>query len=455
MKALTERILHYLVLVAVTAFAIGMMWYLSAKQQRVGKHSQPRVRPLSTVAAPKALVAIEPLQVQTCEISSTYAGKIQAWETYQVGFEVSGRVFNLGENEAGASLDDGDHVVAGQVLAVLDDRVFRARKSEATAQVEQATADLRRAEQIRATNPTALTESELQRLVTEVAMARAQQEVAIKNLEDTTLTAPVDATISKRMLKTGESVSAHQIIFELVENEEVLLVVDVPESHIRELEARMRTVEKNLTDSNDQLEDEDRVFRAHVQLEGRDRFGTAWPPLLGEVHRIAEVAHPRTGLFSVEIRLANAKRLLRPGMVATADVVTARIPGYRVPEASVLFRQRRAHLFSVVKEPTEMEMLYWNLGPVDVYRARRIDLVQWIDQGEHIVLPADTADLDSVVVRGHFRLANSQVVRVVNLSELSPGEIRASAPRGRVSVASGEKGHNDPGSHDQIVTKSE
>ncbi len=435
MKAFTEKVIHYLLLFVVTTFAIGVMWKLSSKEPAAASRTEQLARPLATVAAPKSPVIIQRLEVEMCEITSTYAGKIQAWETYQIGFEVSGRVLKLGENEAGQPLDDGDRVSKGQTLATLDDRVLRARKDEASAQAEQAAADLRRAERIRASSPSALTESELQRLVAESAMATAQQEVAIKNLEDAVLKSPVDATISKRMIKSGESVGAQQIVFELVENDKVLLVVDVPESHIRELEERIRVIKKNVASADENSDNEDRIFRAHVRLEGRDRFGNAWPTLQGEIHRIAEVADLRTGLFLVEIRLANAERLLRPGMVATAEVVTTRIQGYQIPEAAVIFRQRKAHLFTVVENSLDMEMLYWNLGPTSVSRSQRVDLTHWIDQGAYVVLPAETLELNSVIVRGQFRLADAQLVRIMNPIERSPGELHAEQNSQRIDVA--------------------
>ena len=299
--------------------------------------------------------------------------------------------------------------------------MFRAQKSEAAARIEQATSDLRRAQQVRAANPAALSESELQSLVTDLALVRAQHEVASKKLDDATLKSPVDSTIATRMVKAGESVGPNQIVFELVENDDMLLVVDVPESHIRELEDRKRSVEKNQSAARNLAGDEDRTFRAYVQLEGRDRFGKPWPPLEGTVYRIAEVADQRTGLFPVVIRLSNADRLLRPGMVATADVVTARISGYEVPESAVIFRQRSAYLFTVTNEPTQMEVLYWDVGSTSLHRAKKVELSQWVDQGAHVVVPSQVAELDSVVVRGHLRLADAQLVRVVNFSEPSPG----------------------------------
>ncbi len=435
MKELTERIIHYAVLICVTIFAVGVMWKLSAKRQLSEEHQRVAVRALPEVAAAKAPVVVESLHVQTCEIFSTYAGKIRPWETFQVGFEVSGRVIALGENDSGEFLDDGDRVSAGQVLAVIDDRVFRAQKSEASARIEQATSDLQRAETVRERNPAALSESELQRLVTDLALARAQFEVAVKNLEDATLRAPVDATISRRLVNPGESVSQHQITFKLVQKDDVLLVVDVPESHIRELEERMRLVQQNLSDNRPNVDEEDRVVRAHVRLEGRDRFGKYWPELVGEVYQIAEVSDARTGLFEVEVRLSNSEQLLRPGMVATADLVTARIPGYRIPETAIISRQRKAHLFTVDREPTQMELLYWNLGPTDLFRARQVNLTQWVDQGSHVVVPVGDLRLDSVIVRGQFRLADSQVVRVTNFPWLSPGEMQTKESSRRFDLA--------------------
>ena len=426
MKAFTEKIVHYLVLIVVTIFAVGVMWKLSAKEQLLAKQEKVLIRPLSDVSSPKAPVAITPVQRELCEIISTHAGKIQPWETYQIGFPVTGRIVSLGTNQQGYPLDDGDRVQAGQVLATMDDRVFRAQKSEAAARIEQVTSDLQRAQRARQTNRAAVTDSELQKWVTDLALARAQHEIAVKNLEDATLQAPVDATISRRWVKSGESVNPNQIVFELVENREVLLVVDVPETQIRELEERMRTLEKNRTEAIDPA---DTVFRAYVQLEGRDRFGEPWPKLEGEVYRIPEVADPRTGLFPVEIRLSNAERLLRPGMVATANIVTARIPGYPIPEAAVMFRERKAFLFTIDREPSRMEMLYWDVGQTDLYRARRVDLRRWIDQGEFIIVSQEEIELQSVITRGQFRLADQQVVRVMNLTDLSPGLERQTTER--------------------------
>lgn len=436
MTARLEKIVHYVVLIAITIVAVAVMWKLSAKQQMTLISEDTTLRPLSPVAAQKAPVAIQPLQVEMCEITSTYAGKIQPWESYQIGFEVGGRVIALGTNAAGKELDEGDRVQQGQILAMLDDRVFRAQKSEAAARIEQATSELRRAEQVRARQPNALTDSEFQKLATDLALAKAQYEVTLKNLDDATLRAPVNATISKRMIKSGESVNPNQLVFELVQNDEVLLIVDVPETHIRELEQRKRTIAANRMQPAGTTPIEPvTVFRAHVHLEGRDRFDNPWPTIDGEVYHIPEISDQRTGLFPVEIRINNQERLLRPGMVATADIVTANLYGYKVPEVAVLVRKRNAHLFSVTREQASMEMLYWNVGNTYLYRAHHIPLARWIDQGEFIFVPAEEAEIGAVVTRGQYRLADGQLLRVMNLNDFSPGEVQFGLPNARVDVA--------------------
>jgi len=430
MKAFTEKLVHILTLLGVTAIAIWVMWMMNSKNNPAGKQQRP-LRPLADVARPKAPVLVLPMEVQPHEILATFSGKIRPWETHHVSFEVAGRVQELGsasprDNLKGEPLDEGDTVEAGQVLAHLDDRVFRALKSEASAQLEQASSDLQRAQRLRATNPTALTDSELQGYATKMALARAQLEVAMKNLEDATLISPVRATISRRFINPGESVGANQQAFELVENEEVLLVVEVPESQVRELENRLREVRAKRTSAAANGSSEDTLFRAYVELKGRDRLGNPWPALKGEVYRISEVADPRTSLFQVEIRLPNSKKLLRSGMIATAHIVLARIPAYELPEMAVLFRGRRAFLFSVEEQPAEMEMMYWNVGPTEMYRAKRIDLTTWIEQDQKILIPVPPASrlnpmgligqrkLQWVVVRGQHRLADSQLVRIMN-----------------------------------------
>ncbi|MEN0111943.1 MAG: efflux RND transporter periplasmic adaptor subunit, partial [Planctomycetota bacterium] len=263
MTKILARVGRITFLVALTAVAGGVMWWVSRPNtEGAALAAAGRFEPPSLAAQPRMLVRVEPVTAAMRDVGIRFSGKIQAWESYTLGFEIGGRVAELGVNPSGEPLDDGDRVEAGQLLARLDDRVLRARKGEAAARFELAASDVERARRVRARSPTALTEADFQSLVTTLAQAKAAQEIAIKNLEDSVLIAPVAGTIVRRRVEPGESVAPNEAIFELVENDRLRLVVNVPEARVRELELRRRHVEAVRRGEETAVDPECAVFRA-------------------------------------------------------------------------------------------------------------------------------------------------------------------------------------------------
>lgn len=413
MTKLLARVGRYTFLVALTVVACGVMWWVSQKSNEANALSElAEVAPTPLAAQPRILVRVVPVEAAIRDVVVRYSGKIQPWETFSLGFELGGRVASLGDNEAGQSLDDGDRVEAGQLLARLDDRIFRARLAEAVANFEMAASDVARSRRVRVNNPGAITEAEYQNDVTLQAQAQAAQQIAEKNLEDSLLTSPVTGKIARRMVEAGESINANVTVFEVVENDRLRLVVNIPEARVRELELRRRQVALAQQNGVAAADPESGVFRAHVRLEGNDLYGNAWPMIDAEVYRIAQVADSVTGLFEVEVAIDNRDGLLRPGMVATAEIVTERINAYALPEPAVLFRSGFTYAFTVDNQSTELPVMFWDVGETQIQRARRINLTKWIDQGETILVPADSIDLSSIITRGQERLRDGQLVRM-------------------------------------------
>ncbi len=407
---------RYLFLVLITLFASAVMWWVSQSNvedtnlsNSSGKASVP------TIALPKSLVFSQQLTPTMSEVKIRYSGRIQAWEHYSLGFEIGGRVAELGKNSEGIELDDGDRVTKGQIIARLDDRVLRARVDEAIAQFELAGSDLERSRRIRESTPGAYSESDYQNDLTQFALRKAAQEIANKNLEDAVLTSPVDGIIYRRMVETGESVNPHTTIFEIVEDDRLRLILNVPESRIRELEMRRREVAQSRNDPN--APEEETVFKAYVKLEGTDVRGREWPPIEAEVRHISAMADDATGLFEIEVLIPNQEGLLRPGMVATAELVTDRIMAYQVPEPSVLFRAGRTYLFTLDPSVAENKVMFWDVGEGEIWKSRRIEVHDWIDQGEILLLPASSYQFEHLVTRGHQRLRNGELVRVASPEE--------------------------------------
>ncbi len=408
--ARSRRFWHYFSLLMITAAAAAVMVLVSLRNS--GEAVQARIHdiePSEINAVPPAPVAVQPIRQEEIELYNTYSGMIRPMERYSLAFEIGGRVESLGTNSSGQPLDVGDAVEAGQVLATLDKDALVALQREAEARLQVAQTELRRAEDLRRRNATALSEAEYDRRVAEFEVAEAQHALAEENLRDATLRAPVAGVLSQRLLKAGESVNAQQPVFELVVVEEVLLVMGVPESDIPEIWNRQRQVEWNQTATDPEVAQRDRQFQAYVELVGRDRFGEAWPKRLGTVYRISETADDKTGLFEIEVKLENRDRMLKPGMVARGQLVTGRVTGFQVPAMSVVFQQDKAYLFTIPAGGPD------SLKPGELHQAERVELVRWVEQGPQVVVPEPPGEIAAAVVRGQHRLVDGQPVRIATI----------------------------------------
>ncbi len=341
--------------------------------------------------APKAVVAILETHSELIEIIEKYHGMIRPFERHPLAFEVPGLLESLGENEDGDPLDVGDRVKSGQILAQLDERRLQAQLRESRARVENTQFDLQRYETIRSQGLRAITEQEYQTAVTEATLAEAQHDIAIQNLEDAVLRTRVNGVISKRMAQVGESVNMHQMIFEVLELDRVLLVVGVPESRIRDIKVGQDV---------------------HVRFIASDAFGRPHRIMQGTVHQVGEAADERLGLFEVEVVIDNSEGDLKPGLVAQARIIIDRINGFRVPIEAAVMRGDRVMLFSIDEQA----------------RAQSYSLGDRREQGGDLILLELPEEHRRVVVRGQHRLVDGREVEIYeSIEQPGTGSVQATA----------------------------
>ena len=343
------------------------------------------------IVAPPSPISIKHVELESIEITDNYSGMIQPMERFSLGFEIAGRVDALGTGAGGTPLDDGDRVTAGQVLAKLDEDILEARLREAQARSRQALDNLDRAERLKGRQAGAISQTEYQSFETDAALTAAQLDVAGRNLEDATLTSPVDGVIAKRRINVGESANPHQTVFEILQVDDVLLVVGVPEAFVGEIR---------------------RGQPVHVELLARDRFRRKRPELEGRVWRVAEAADDTTGLFEVEVLIPNPDGRLKPGLIGLAHIVVDRIQGFRVPLTCAVFRDDRTLLFSVSEDG----------------KAQAFELSHWIEQGPDLILLELPPEHRTLVVRGQHRLVEGRAVEVVQLDDETPVERAPEVP---------------------------
>ncbi|MDN3524487.1 efflux RND transporter periplasmic adaptor subunit [Halomonas sabkhae] len=171
------------------------------------------------------------------------AGRVEAAEHTTLSFEVSGKLEQL-------ELDVGDTFQAGDVLARLNDaryrlvaRQRRAEAKEAKASLTESRQDFRRQSRLAERNYASDTRLDSARAALDTAESRhesalAALQIAERDLEQTTLEAPFEGTVSARRAEPAERVSANQAIVDVISDRDGFEVTtSVPETLIGHLEA--------------------------------------------------------------------------------------------------------------------------------------------------------------------------------------------------------------------------
>lgn len=281
-------------------------------------------------------------KVQAKEVRRTIdvTGTLAAVEEATVSSEVEGRVLRI-------AADLGDRVSAGQPLVVLDPEKLQYRldqqraalgralarygvvdldaplpEIERTPDVQKALAEraqaeqaFRRAEQLRKTEllpeqqydeaeatlkaKRADYESALQsarNLRADIDAERATLKLAEAALRDSTIRAPFDAYVQKRLVNLGAFVRTQTAVMALVKVDPLKLTAEVPEK-----------------------------MAAWVKVgQALSLIVEAQPgsPITGEIARLSPAVNPQTRAFPLEGRVPNPGGSLKPGSFARVHIVT-------------------------------------------------------------------------------------------------------------------------------------
>lgn len=307
-------------------------------------------------ASPDAPVLVSALQVQPVRVERRIdlVGTLEGEREVTLSSEVAARVIAL-------RADMGDRVKQGQELVKLNSSEFRMavdRQQAALAQVlaqlglnratdpmpdpqetsivRKASADLADAKaayertsalyqksvfskqlldtsearyKVAEANYTAALET-VRNLEAQVANMRAQLALAEKKVADCTIRAPFAGTVAKRLVEIGQYLREQTAVMSIVSTNPLKLQANVPERRFPYVQVG-----------------------AAVELKVE-----AYPETFrGRVARVSEAVDAQTRTFSIEAEVDNSRDQLRPGLFATAQLVTSKIDDVlRVPAKAVI-----------------------------------------------------------------------------------------------------------------------
>jgi HlyD family secretion protein len=275
------------------------------------------------MSKPKPMFETQPVGQSALALSVSATGTLAPRVSVDVGAEVSGRIDEL-------YVDYNDHVVKGQKLAQINTEQIQAQldaaratlmqqeatKVQADAKFKRYTALIKTGDISRQDYDNA--KAEALRAAGGVAQSTAQVKQFESQLQKCTIYAPIDGVVLDRKVSKGQTVAAAfstPVLFTLASDlTQMELDVDIDEADVGTVKAGQ---EAEFTVGAYT----DRKFKAKL-IQVRTNSTT--------VQNVVTYK----GVLLVD----NAKLLLKPGMTATAEILTGRLPmSLTVPNAALRF----------------------------------------------------------------------------------------------------------------------
>lgn len=162
---------------------------------------------------------LTPEVTQTGENVKTFPALVEEARNISVAFKTPGQIVKIYAKE-------GDHVSAGQTLALLDTVDYALGVRQLRSQYAQQKAELERKRQLHASGN--MSDNEFERASASLHQLGLQLQLNENKLKYCRLKSPASGVITKRNFETAEMVDAGTPVFELMDNSHLEVVVDLP-----------------------------------------------------------------------------------------------------------------------------------------------------------------------------------------------------------------------------------
>ena len=305
-----------------------------------------------------------------------YPGTIRAYQTAEMGFEVSGRITEF-------LVREGDDVEKDQVLARLDARDYEAELKVAQANLAKNQADLTRNLDIRKNSPGAVTQQEIDVYERAVKVTEAQLEIAQKAVGDTELKAPFAGVMARKLVEDFANVQAKEPVLILQDNTILEIEVAVPERDIVRRQDQEETKEETSI----------RLKPVVIVSSVPDR-----EPFPAGIKEYATTADPVTRTFSVKLNFDNPDDVnILPGMTARARIVIDPESAWSVPATAAQADENgQSYVWKVDAGGKKVSRSPVELGPLT---GDRVLLKSGVEEGDMVAISGVTSLREGMQVR--------------------------------------------------------
>ena len=324
-----------------------------------GGDAQARPNPGESEADRIIPVAVETATRGTIARTLGVTGTVEPIRVIGVNSRLGGEILEM-------SVEEGDGVAEGAILARLDDRELQAELRTAEASFEVARAALERAEQLRRSE--IVTQAEYERDRSALAAAEARLDQIRTRVEYATIRSPLRGVVTDKMNEVGDIIGTQARLFTIADVSTMVVRVAVSELDVVELQPgdSVRVTLDALPDT----------------------------PFTGRIRRIFPSADPATRLVPVEVAL-RGDGVARPGFLAriTFDL-DAREGVVLVSAAAVQGAGTQEFVFVVQEDRAVRRPVTTGLTS-----RGRVEVLEHLEPGEMVVVSGQNLLRDGAPVR--------------------------------------------------------
>lgn len=305
------------------------------------------------------LVEADSPEMHTFENSFSFLGTFEPVRQNTIGSETQGKVISL-------SVEEGDHVRQGQVIARVDDEMLQLQLQNSEVAIEDKKNDDDRYTTLSKDN--AVSGVQVEKTKLGLRSAEIQKKQIQKQLRSTNITVPFSGIITKKMIDLGSVIGVGTPIVEVTDISSLKLTVNVPERDILKFKLN-QSVEVKADIYGD------KVFTGKVT----------------NINVLADKSHN----FKVQITVANPKQDIMAGMYGSASLTNSK-------SVTALAVSRKA-LVGSSKDP--------KVYVIRNGKAKLISFTAGTSDGEFIEVVDGLSKSDRVVVKGQVNIQNNSNVK--------------------------------------------